>query len=268
MARQVAAAAEYFGASQLTLVDVGGDILASGPDPGLRSPLADLLSAAACRVTNIPTRLLVPGPGIDGELSEATVIGRMKLLGGRQIAVADRVFASRFGEVFSWHPSEASGLFMIAARGARGAVEVRDAGSLVHLTELSTSIWEREAVDWETEGLISKLSATASLEEASFLTEQATGISELRYEVAKATQIYERVSHVIELEDLGRIDSLAAAAESRGADYITIRRLAEQLGIHHLTELQTLRRVLSKSRPHNSMWPVYKVRTSSENDWN
>ena len=38
-------------------------------------------------------------------------------------------------EVFTWHPSEASGLLAAAATGSCGRVEVRDAGDQVVLTD-------------------------------------------------------------------------------------------------------------------------------------
>ena len=48
MATQLLATAELFEADTLTLVDLGGDVLTDGKDPGLRSPLADQLALAAC----------------------------------------------------------------------------------------------------------------------------------------------------------------------------------------------------------------------------
>jgi hypothetical protein len=85
MAAQVDAAADLFGFDfeQITLVDVGGDALTTGSEPGLRSPLADLLALAACALTDRPVQLLVPAPGIDGELTESAVLARLADLGTR-----------------------------------------------------------------------------------------------------------------------------------------------------------------------------------------
>lgn len=67
MAEQMRAAAEYFRAHELALVDVGGDAVAGGYEPGLRSPLADFLAlAAACR-TDLWVELLIAGVELDGE---------------------------------------------------------------------------------------------------------------------------------------------------------------------------------------------------------
>src|SRR5262249_40031192 len=54
MAAQVRAAVACFVADDLALIDVGGDILTDGADPGLRSPLADQLALAACLRTGLP----------------------------------------------------------------------------------------------------------------------------------------------------------------------------------------------------------------------
>jgi hypothetical protein len=59
MADQILAAAEIFGADSLTVIDVGGDALTNGHDPGLRSPLADQLAIAACLRAGLPARLVV-----------------------------------------------------------------------------------------------------------------------------------------------------------------------------------------------------------------
>ena len=60
--------------THVDVVDVGGDALATGHEPGLRSPLADALALAACARIRVQTHLLVAGPGLDGELSETDVL--------------------------------------------------------------------------------------------------------------------------------------------------------------------------------------------------
>ena len=78
MAQQIAAAAELVGAGRIMAVDVGGDALTDGTEPGLRSPLADQLALAACLRTYLPTTLLVVGAGLDGELSSETLTARFE----------------------------------------------------------------------------------------------------------------------------------------------------------------------------------------------
>lgn len=52
-----------------------------------------------------------------------------------------------------------------------------------------------------------------------------TEISEIRYETEKAARRAERCPHIPSINDLGLVDELARAATSRGADYISVRRL-------------------------------------------
>jgi hypothetical protein len=60
MVKQVDAAAELFAADKIGLVGVGGGVLHPwGNEPGLRSPLADLLALAGCTLTCRPCRLFI-----------------------------------------------------------------------------------------------------------------------------------------------------------------------------------------------------------------
>ncbi len=68
MAAQITAATTEYGADSLTIIDVGGDALTTGQDPGLRSPLADQLALAACLRSELPGQLIIAAPGVDGEI--------------------------------------------------------------------------------------------------------------------------------------------------------------------------------------------------------
>ena len=64
-------------ATRIALVDVGGDVLAHGDEPGLASPLADaVLLAAARHLRGSGLRVVagVFGAGCDGELTPAEVL--------------------------------------------------------------------------------------------------------------------------------------------------------------------------------------------------
>src|SRR5664279_4243370 len=72
IAAGLAAAAIELGCDLLLFIDVGGDVLAQGDEPGLRSPLSDaIMLAAAQRLTRgaIPVLLGVFGIGCDAELT-------------------------------------------------------------------------------------------------------------------------------------------------------------------------------------------------------
>ena len=63
-------------------MDVGGDVLARGDEPGLASPLCDAVMLAGARHASdrLECVLAVLGPGCDGELTQAEVLGRVAAL--------------------------------------------------------------------------------------------------------------------------------------------------------------------------------------------
>lgn len=258
MARQIAAAAEHFDAEAIALVDVGGDALTTGTDEGLRSPLADLLALAACSLVELPAQLLVPAPGIDGELPEAVVLDRIEHLGGDRPVVLDAEAFKAIRDVFTWHPSEASGLLAVAAEGTRGRVEVRDAGCQIHLTDATPAVFALDANDLTAFGPGAALRPTTSLADARTVTTRLTGISEIDYERRKAEQLRDQVSHSPTSVDLRRVDAYAAEAASRGADFVSVRRLAELIGIRSVGDLTQFRELLAGDRATHYCPPIYR----------
>ena len=75
----IAAAVTELGCDLLVCVDVGGDVLAHGDEPGLASPLCDaVMIAAALNVADrVKPLLAVIGPGCDGELTAGEVLARV-----------------------------------------------------------------------------------------------------------------------------------------------------------------------------------------------
>ena len=71
------AAAAQLGCDLVVLLDVGGDVLAHGHEPGLASPLADATVLAAAPRMATPTIGIVFGIGCDGELTPAEVLERL-----------------------------------------------------------------------------------------------------------------------------------------------------------------------------------------------
>jgi hypothetical protein len=124
------------------LVDVGGDVLAHGDEPGLASPLCDaVMLAAGGRVAEeIPTVAAVYGAGCDGELTPEEVLERISelaragaLLGawGLTPAVAEQIEAA--ARVV---PTEASLMGVRCARGETGLAQIRGGRRSVRLTPL------------------------------------------------------------------------------------------------------------------------------------
>jgi len=61
-------------------IDVGGDILTQGHEPGLISPMADNMLLSALANIDIPTIIGIMGPGSDGEISQDTIMRYMGIL--------------------------------------------------------------------------------------------------------------------------------------------------------------------------------------------
>ena len=121
------------GADLVLMIDVGGDVLAQGDEPGLRSPLCDaIMLAAAARLAaaGTPVLLGVFGVGCDAELTPEEVLTRLAdvaaaggLCGARGLT---DVVASRLEECMGLVPTEASAQAVRAFRGVRGPVSIRE----------------------------------------------------------------------------------------------------------------------------------------------
>jgi hypothetical protein len=136
----IAHAAGELGCDLVLMVDVGGDVLARGSEPGLASPLCDAIMLAAAVELPAELRALaaVYGPGCDGELTATEVLGR---IGDLEVAGAllgtwvmtpsacDLVEAAA-----KTVPTEASILAARCARGERGTVKIRSGRRTVELT--------------------------------------------------------------------------------------------------------------------------------------
>ena len=71
----------------LLFVDVGGDVLAQGHEPGLRSPLCDAVMLAAADLLaerEVPVLGALFGTGCDGELTPTEVLERLAEVGVNQ----------------------------------------------------------------------------------------------------------------------------------------------------------------------------------------
>jgi len=139
IAAGVAALAERLACGLVVLLDVGGDVLATGSEPGLSSPLCDALMLAS--VAHAPERLALAGcafgAGCDGELTASEVLDRIAALGRRRSwtgtlspgpdAAAEVVALA--AEV----PTEASLMAARCALGETGPAPIRDGRRTVEL---------------------------------------------------------------------------------------------------------------------------------------
>jgi hypothetical protein len=132
------AAAAHFGCDLVVLLDVGGDVLAHGHEPGLASPLADATVLSAALAMTTPSLGAVFGIGCDGELTPDEVLDRLdevRAAGGElgdvplPSAALDRVEAA-----LAHVTTEASAMAVRCARGETGRVAIRDGRRFVPLT--------------------------------------------------------------------------------------------------------------------------------------
>ncbi len=138
LADGIAAAAAELGADLIVFVDVGGDALAHGDEPGLASPLCDaLLLAAAARLAESGAAVLggIFGVGCDGELTPAEVLERLAevaaaggLAGARGLTPG---VAARLAEAVDAIPTEASAQALRSFHGAVGYTTIRQGRRIV-----------------------------------------------------------------------------------------------------------------------------------------
>jgi hypothetical protein len=183
LATGIAEAAGELGCDAVVLLDVGGDVLAHGGEPGLASPLCDAVVLAAGLILARSAQREDPswggdliaavyGPGCDGELTPGEVLERITelqsaeaLLGawGLTPDACDLVEAAAQAV-----PTEASLMAVRCARGERGTVEIRSGRRTVELTPLGalTFFFDPVAAANSAIPLATAVSPAASLEEA------------------------------------------------------------------------------------------------------
>ncbi len=141
LGRELVAALDQLGCDAVAMVDVGGDALAHGDEPGLASPLCDAVLVAAAdelAAAGVPCVLGIVGAGCDGELTPNEVLARVSevaagggFLGAWGITPAT---AERMDAAVAAVPTEASAAAVRCARGERGTVEIRGGRRTVQLT--------------------------------------------------------------------------------------------------------------------------------------
>jgi hypothetical protein len=140
-------AAAELGCDAVVFVDVGGDVLAHGGEPGLASPLCDaVMLAAAVRMAARPAPAVlgaVFGVGCDGELTPDEVLerlGEVEEAGGilGRLPIEEPV-AHRLAEAVEAIPTEASALALRAYHGESGIVAIRGGRRQVDLRPLAAA---------------------------------------------------------------------------------------------------------------------------------
>jgi hypothetical protein len=191
LASGLAVAADRLGADLVVLVDVGGDALARGGEPGLASPLCDavLLSAGArLAAGGVPVLGGIFGIGCDGELTPEEVLERLAevaaaggLAGMRGLT---EPVARRLEVAVRAVPTEASAQALRCFRGEYGMAEIRDGRRTVPLSPLGalTVYFDVEAAVRSAARLAAAVSDAGSLDEANDVLHALGVRSELDYE--------------------------------------------------------------------------------------
>ncbi|MFF9409171.1 DUF1152 domain-containing protein [Streptomyces anandii] len=256
--RQLEDAVRHLEPESIDLLDVGGDILARGDEPTLKSPLADALTLAACCQVNAPVRLLVAGPGLDGELPPEEV--------GDLLGPVVHTFTARDVEVISsvleWHPSEATALLAATARGVRGACELRDAGPPVPLTDESPAVHEVDLDDAVSRNQLARaVMATAHLDEAEAHSREICGHCETDRERDKAPWLGEQLPAQLDPAVIrAQLDQFETEAHARGVTHTTFHRITEALNLNG-SQRTELRQLLIDGRPEQYDAPLWRITT-------
>ncbi|QES41498.1 hypothetical protein DEJ49_11155 [Streptomyces venezuelae] len=253
---QLDALVRHLRPKSIDLLDVGGDILAKGDEPTLRSPLADALTLASCYQLDRSIRLLIAGPGLDGEIPAVDLADRM----GPPILTLTADHIEPISAVLEWHPSEATGMLAATARGARGLCEVRDAGLPVPLTDQSPGLHEADLHQaLQRNELARALLPTETLGQAEQRSRAICGYSEIDYERNKANWLNSQPNRKPDpTRTLHCLDEFQEEARHRGITHTTFRRITEALGIVG-KQRQTLRKLLISHRPNQYEAPLWRI---------
>ena len=175
VAEGLASAIERLEADLLVLVDVGGDAVAHGDEPGLSSPLCDAtLLAAGADLADQGFAVLgaVFGPGCDGELTLDEVLARVAEIaaggGGAGARGLTEPAATALERAVAAIPTEASALPLRCYRGETGTALIRGGRRRVELSPLcAVSFFFDVVVALETAARLARaVRGAASLEAA------------------------------------------------------------------------------------------------------
>lgn len=254
--RQLEELIGHLSPESIDLLDVGGDILARGDESTLKSPLADALTLGACCQVNASIRLLVAGPGLDGELPLDDLRGML----GALVHTFTPKDVEPVGSVLEWHPSEATGMLAATARGVRGTCEVRDAGLPVALTDEGPTVHLVDLDDAVARNQLARaIMATETLDEVEAHSREICGYSEIDYERNKAAWLKDQPpADLVPQTVLAQLDQFEDEARRRGVTHTTFRHLTEALNLNG-SQREDLRQLLIDSRPQQYETPLWRM---------
>jgi hypothetical protein len=175
----------------VVLLDVGGDVLAHGDEPGLGSPLADavvLAAAPALAAAGVTVLGALFGSGCDGELTPVEVAARLDEVaaagGARGDVAPDAAALDRLAAAVEAVPTEASAMALRCARGETGTVAIREGRRTVALTPAGGRVFffDPEAAIRSAARLAAAVHDARDLEDAQRILEAMGVRTELSYE--------------------------------------------------------------------------------------
>lgn len=185
-------ACQQLGIDVVIGVDAGGDALASGDEPGLRSPVTDGYGVASLNAIDVPACLGVVGYGSDGELTideletaMARAASRDGLLGSW--GITNRV-REELEELLASVDTEASRLPVEAARGEIGHRSIRGGAASVDVRMPgSVTFYFRPAAVAEGSAVCDLIADSRSLEDATGALTAAGYLTEFEVEAQRLT---------------------------------------------------------------------------------
>jgi hypothetical protein len=190
-ARGIEAAAARLGCDAAALIDIGGDAIAAGGEPGLASPLCDAVMVAAGAELDLPTVLGVLGAGCDGELLPAEVLERVAALAGAGAWIGTHGVSPEAADAIDRAAevavTEASRMVARCARGEIGEAEIRGGRRTVELGPVGglCFLFDMELAAAELP-LVRAVRGSGSLEEANTALGNLGVSTELDYERGRA----------------------------------------------------------------------------------
>ncbi len=168
-------ASDRLGCDLIVFIDVGGDVLGQGTEPGLRSPLCDaVMLSVAARLSEQghPVLAGIFGIGCDAELTPAEVLTQLAVIAGAGglcgVRGLTEPVARRLEGAVELVPTEASAQAVLAFRGAAGIKTIRGGQRTLELSAIAAlTVYLDPEVTMRAVGRLAQAVADAnSLEEA------------------------------------------------------------------------------------------------------
>lgn len=254
------------GITRVSLVDCGGDILSTGYETDLRSPMSDALLLAAADDIGAEVDVIVAGVGLDGELPGAAVRKVVTDLGGTvDWGRVKRRDVANCLPILAWHPSEVNGLLVAAALGYSGVVEIRDAAYRVQVDAAGAAV---HRCDYEValahNALAKSMIETVTLRDAEGAMLDHQDHCEIDYQRNRAGH-YRRSKASAEYRCVIGMDKLLNYGAAQGAeiDALSIRRAAEIMQISR-DELEAFAPVMAARCPQHFNPPLWTLSPLSD----